>query len=148
MKSRALVVMRAPSRARWVSGTRRVMVAAGLGIASFVMAQDATKLAKADVESLVVGKKVQYVSATTGSTNVWDIKSNGSAFFQSPQARYAPVIAGTYTIEDDGSLCFVWRNSDRYVVLQDGCVLFMRDAAKTRIVGKLNPARVIGDLVE
>ena len=139
---------RARSRARWVSGTRRVVFAAGLGVASLAMAQDATKLTKADVESLVVDKKVQYTSAATGSPIVWDIKSNGSAFWQAPKARQLVIIAGTYTIGDDGSLCFVWRNSDRYVVLQDGCVLFMRDAGKTHIVSKLNPARVIGDLVE
>ncbi len=64
---------RGASQVRQIRG---VMLAAALCIASFAVAQEARQPTKAEVESLVVGKKIQYVSTTTGATIGWDSSSS------------------------------------------------------------------------
>ena len=123
------------------------VLATTLCIASSAVAEEAKQLTKAEVESLVVGKKIQYLSASTGATIGWDSKSDGSVYFSTTQTRRNTQIRGTYTIEDDGSLCHKW-GDDKYLHLQDGCVLFMSDEGKTHVVSKRSPDKVFGDVVQ
>ena len=115
-----------------------------LALSSVAPAQDATRLAKADVEALTSGKELRYERAD-GSMVVWDLRTDGSVYYTPRNAQRSIVIGGTYTVEDDGSLCLKWR-ADKYVTLTDGCYVFTRLDDKTRISGKRNPERVIGTL--
>ncbi len=133
-----------PSHVRQI---RVALLATALSVASPVIAQEATRLAKADVESLVVGKKLQYLSATSGETITWDSKNDGAVYFNTTQSKGNRSVRGTYTIEDDGSMCHKW-SDDKYLHLQDGCVLFMRDGDRTRVVSKRNPDKLLGNLIQ
>ena len=126
---------------------RAAVLAVSLVATTSALADEPTRLTKSEVEGIVVGKKVQYVRASDGSTTVWDVKSDGVVYFNPPRTRRNINISGAYTISDDGALCFKW-NQDKEYPMQDGCVVFMRDAGKTRIVSQRNPERVFGDLVE
>ena len=82
-------------------------------------ATEAKRLTKAEVESMVVGKKLQYVRASDGANVVWDLDRDGTAHYAPPKTMRNLTISGTYTVGDDGSLCFKW-NQDKYVSMQDG----------------------------
>jgi hypothetical protein len=109
------------------------------------IAQDAQRLPKADVETLVTGKKIEYLRSTDSATIGWDFRSGGDVFYTTSRTQRNIAISGKYTIEDDGAVCFKW-NQDKNFNVPDGCVLFTRDATKTRVVGHRNPERIIGEV--
>lgn len=116
-------------------------------VSSPLFAADGGRLAKADVEALVVGKEVRYQrSAEGGGVVAWDVRGDGSIWY-TPKTQRAVSIGGNYTVEDDGGFCIKWRE-DKYVRLTDGCYYFVRDGGKTILTGRRNPERVIGELVE
>ena len=131
-----------------VAMLRAAVLAVSLVAVTSAFADEPTRLAKSDVETLVVGKKVRFTRASDGATVLWDVRGDGVAYLSPPNTQRNLTISGSYTLGDDGSLCFKWNNTDKYVNTTDGCYLFTRDAGKTRIVGRRNPERVIGDLVE
>ena len=126
---------------------RACVLAVGLAAGSHAAAQDAKALTKAEVEALVVGKKLQYTRVTDGSNVVFDIRDNGKVYYAPTRTSRNLSIQGAYTIGDEGALCFKWE-ADKYVSLQDGCYLFKRDSTKTRIYARRNPETAIGDVIE
>ena len=56
-------------------------------------------------------------------------------------------IQGSYTITDEGRLCFQWE-SDKYVTMQDGCYHFKREDRKIHIYRVRNPDSPIGDVLQ
>ncbi len=131
----------------WGGMCRAAMLVLSMGFATAAVAEEPIRLTKADVEAIAVGKKLQYVRASDGSTVTFDVKDNGTVFFSPPKTQRNLTISGNYVVGDDGSLCFKW-NQDKYYPMQDGCFLFVRDGSKTHLVGKRNPDRVLGDLAE
>ena len=116
---------------------------AALGVA---IAADAP-LGKADVEAMITGKKVSYVRKRDGTPMAYDFRSGGDVYYTTSNTVRNAGFGGTYTVEDDGAVCFKWRQ-DKYMNMQDGCVRFRRDGDKTQIVGRKNPDFLIGDVVE
>ena len=121
-------------------------LAIGVAAAPHASAQDAKALTKAEVEALVVGKKLQY-TRVDGSNVTFDTRDNGKAYYSPQRTTRNLVIQGAYTISDEGALCFKWE-ADKYVAMQDGCYLFKRDSAKTHVYARRNPETVIGDVIE
>ena len=126
---------------------RACILAIGLAAGSHASGQDAKPLTKAEVEGLVVGKKLQYTRVTDGSNVVFDIRDNGKVYYAPQRTSRNLSIQGAYTIGDEGTLCFKWE-ADKYVSLQDGCYLFKRDGAKTHIYARRSPDTVMGDVIE
>ena len=119
------------------------MIAASL-VAATAEAEDAVRLAKAEVEAMTAGKEVKFTRAD-GNTVTWDFRKDGSVWYAPRNAQRAITIGGTYTIDDDGGICLKWRE-DKYVRLQDGCYYFVRDGGRTRITGHRNPERIVGEV--
>jgi hypothetical protein len=110
-------------------------------------AQESRLLTKSEVEGIAVGKKLSYVRATDGATVVFDVREGGKVYYSPARTQRNLSIGGTYTIGDDGSLCFKWE-ADKYVTMKDGCFLFKREGTKTHVVGGRNPDSLVGELVE
>jgi hypothetical protein len=121
-----------------------LILVAAAGAAS---AEGVNLLTKSEVEGIAVGKKLQYVRASDGTTVTFDVREGGKVWYSPPKTQRNITIGGAYTIGDDGKLCFKWEQ-DKYVSLQDGCYLFRREGDKIRVVGGRNPDSVIGDLVQ
>lgn len=138
-----------PSRFLPSGANARALVVA-LGLAAFASpawSEGAPLFTQAEVQSLVVGKTLKYTRGSDGRTIVFDIRSGGKVYYSPPLIQRNISIQGTWTIGDDGGLCFKWE-SDKYVNLQDGCFKFRHAAEKIQIVGGRNPDNVIGDVVQ
>lgn len=127
------------------TGVVAFAIAAALAFAIPAIGQDAQRLAKPDVEALVTGKKIEYLRTADGATIGWDFRSGGDVYYTTSRTMRNIAVSGKYTIEDDGAVCFKW-NPDSQFTIPDGCVLFTRDASKTRIVGQRNQGRIIGEV--
>ena len=119
---------------------------AACALSATVLAQDATRLTKPEVEALTAGRELKYTRATDGTPIVWDFRKDGSVYYTPQNTRRAIVIGGSYTIDDDAGLCIKWRE-DKYVTMTDACYVFVRTGDTTRIASKRNPDRVFGELV-
>lgn len=130
------------------SSRRRIvlLLAAGTMGASAALAQDVKPLTKAEVEEIAVGKKLEYVRTADGANVVFDIRSDGKAYYSPPRTQRNLSIQGAYTISDEGTLCFKWQ-ADKYVTMQDGCYVFKRDDQKIHVYRARSPDSPIGDLV-
>lgn len=109
-------------------------------------AQEPARLAKPEVEVMVVGKKIWYQRALDDAKISWDFKPDGVVYYGSPKIRRNLQLSGTYTITERGGVCFKW-NVDKEVAMKDGCIGFRRDGEKLQIVGGGDPPRVLGDVV-
>lgn len=107
---------------------------------------DPVRLARSEVETMVVGKPVKFVRASDQTEVTWETRSDGQIYYSPPRTQRHITISGTYTIDEDGALCTKW-NADKYVTMTDACYLFVRDGDKLRMVGKRNNERVIGEVV-
>ncbi len=126
-----------------VRKARGALAALALAAPSFVMAE-MTVLAKPEVESLITGKRVEY-DRTDSSTTTWAFEGDGRVYYQTSKALRVAPVRGSYTIGDDGSVCFKWE-PDRYLTIPEGCYAFARDEAdgKVRVVSGRNRSNVVG----
>lgn len=110
------------------------------------MAQEPTRIAKSEVEVMVVGKKVWYLRSRDNSKIAWDFKADGTVYYATPNSRRNVLVPGTYTIDDRGRVCFKWGEVKDFV-MQDGCVGFQRDGEKLHVIGGGDPPRVLGEVL-
>ena len=130
--------------------TSRSIAIAGALVVLFVEGQAAADelsapLPRADVAPLVVDKKLAYVRKRDGARQAYDFKGDGTVYFTTSTTTRNTAFSGTYVLGDDGAVCFKW-NPDKYLVMQDGCMLLRRDGDKLVIVGQRNPDNVIGEV--
>jgi hypothetical protein len=102
-------------------------------------------LGKGEVVSLVVGKKVAYVRKRDGAKQAWDFKDGGTVYFTTSTTNRNTPFSGTYTLGDDGAVCFKW-NQDKFLTMQDSCVMFKHAGDKLVVVGERNPNAVFGEV--
>ncbi len=119
-----------------------LVLAAATVVAS---AEDASSLGKVEATAYVTGRKIAYVRTSDGAKVSYDFRGDGVVYYATPNTRRNTAFSGTYTIEDDGAVCFRW-NPDKYLNLTDGCVRFERADAKVKVVGR--SGKVLGDVVE
>ena len=123
------------------------------GLIGLVAAQHAVAdelsapLTKAEAAPLVVDKKLAYVRKRDGARQAYDFKGDGTVYFTTSTTARNTSFYGTYALGDDGAVCFKW-NPDKYLVMQDGCMLLRRDGDKLVIVGQRNPGNVIGEVAQ
>jgi hypothetical protein len=147
MTSTAVAGIRSTVR-RSLTSPRAIAFTIGCFALSSACAQSLPLLTKAEVEAIAVNKKLTYIRASDGKQVVFDVRDGGKAYFNPPLTSRNITISGSYEIADDGSLCFKWQTTDRYVNVPDGCYLFRHDGDKIIVVGSRNPDKLLGDLVK
>lgn len=120
-------------------------IVTGLALAGTALADDAVRYTKAETDAFVSGKRIEWVRARDGAKIAYAFKDNGNVFFTTTNTTRNIPISGTYEVTEHGSVCFKW-NADKYVAMQDGCVAFAHDGAKTQVVSPKDTTRVLGQV--
>ena len=124
-----------------------MLTMACLAFAGAAQADDAVRYTKAETDALVVGKTIEWVRARDDAKITYAFKDDDKVFFTTSRTARNIPIAGTYTVTDRGSVCFKW-TQDKFVAMQDGCIAFAHDGAKTQIVNPTDVTRVLGQVAE
>jgi hypothetical protein len=102
---------------------------------------------KADVEALAATKNMNFIRMSDQKEQ--DIQLKDGYAFRSINAGTRPVnVSGTYEITDNAKLCIKWRNTDRYVTLQDTCFTFRREGDKVVLGVGNDPTSHFGELIK
>ena len=122
--------------------------AACLALVGVAHADDAVRYSKAETESLVVGKKVEWVRARDDAKITYMFKeSGGDVFLTTTSSRRNVPVSGTYTITDSGSVCFKWKES-QMIPMQDGCIAFAHNGGRTQLTNASDSTKVLGLVAE
>jgi hypothetical protein len=122
-------------------------IVACLTLVGVAFADDTVRYSKAETDALVVGKKVEWVRVRDGAKLTYTFKDGGDVFFTTSNTVRNIPISGTYNVTDRGSVCFKW-NQDKFLAMQDGCIAFAHDGAKTQVVSATDPTKVLGQVAE
>ena len=136
------------------TGTQWKVVRIGQGMSMLIAScfataafAQATPLTKAEVETMTGDNKVEYVRASDQATIAWAFKKDGAVFYTTTNTRRNIPIHGTYTISDNGAVCFKW-DQDKYLTMTDGCIAFSREGDKIHVTGARDRERILGDVVK
>lgn len=104
-----------------------------------VGAQDRIPLQKAELESMIPGKKWTYVRAD-GAKIFWDLRGGGNLFANNRTSGRGD--SGTWSVNNQGHLCTAGRGNS-----QNGCFVLFKDGEKLKRVSATEATDVPVELI-
>lgn len=84
--------------------------------AGFAVAQTPAPVSASELQSTVVGKKVEHLRLSDKRTFIWDVRPGGALYIQNSSLK------GKWNLTDDGQFCIKWEVAQ----VPDRCYFFYK----------------------